>query len=93
MIRSPRFIVSVSSTPSDPLATVIEHGQHGEADAQPVARFSAGRRSSSAEATETKIGAAAPRIPALSAVVYCRPQYQSVVLVTRPVPPRTAKAT
>jgi hypothetical protein len=30
---------------------------------------------SSAEATETKIGAAAPRMPAFSVVVYCRPQY------------------
>ena len=92
MIRSPRFIVSVSSTPSDPLATVISTASTVSAMPSQLPRP---RRSpnSSAEATETKIGAAAPRMPALSAVVYCRPQYQSVVLVTRPVPPRIAKAT
>src|SRR6267378_7275172 len=89
--RSPLLNARVRSVSSEPLATVIRTA--ATVSAMP-SQFGGPSRSPrrSAAVRATKIGEAAPRIPAFSAVVYLSPQYQSVVLPTSPVNPRTTKA-
>jgi len=91
MIRSPRFTEKVSSTWSEPFATVVRTAVTVRAIPTQFLAWSRSPRSPLA-VTATKMGEVAPRTPALSAEVWRRPRYQRVVLPTRPVRPRTMKA-
>ena len=90
MTRSPRLTARVRSVSSDPFATVTRTA--ATVRAMPSQLSGPSRSpSSSAAVRATKIGEAAPRMPAFRAVVCLSPQYQSDVFPTRPVSPWTTK--
>ena len=90
-MRSPRFTASSSSTARDPLATVTTTAVTVRAMPTQV-RVRSRSPSRTAAPRATKMGEAAPRMPALRAVVHLSPQYHVVVFSTRPVEPRIANA-